>query len=205
MTDVAWELCSRCLSRETNEGRTLGTSELAQLIVYWLEEGLLPDQMRQAIYQGMQEDLSDRGKRVETEADTQAMTCRWVKQLLHRELDAAREMCLSYGEHFPVDLDIDFEMTDAQARSMTAETEQEAARLQENLGTSRSAQAETSLSSADAGSAVEEGQAQTWYDVATEGDLRWDWEEEWWDPDGGAEHWEQHFSVDAQTEEGAMP
>ena len=35
---VAWDLSCRSLSR-TPDARTLGTSELAQLLVYWLEEG----------------------------------------------------------------------------------------------------------------------------------------------------------------------
>ena len=90
---------------------------------------MLPAQMRLAIYEGMQEELLERGKRVETASDEQAMTCRWVKQLVHGELDAARETCLSKCHHLPVDLDVDCEMPEPQQPSMTAESEMEAGRL----------------------------------------------------------------------------
>ena len=106
---MAWDLCCRCLSREAGT-ETLGTSELAQLIVFWLEEGQVPSERRGAIYQGMQEDLFERGKRVETLSDEQAMMCNWVKQLVHRELDSAREECPASGVDVPVDLDVEFSM-----------------------------------------------------------------------------------------------
>ena len=90
---------------------------------------MLPEQMRSAIYKGMQEELLDRGKRVETASDEQKMMSRWVKQLVHEELDATREACLGRFDHLPLDLDVDFEMVEPQQLSITAEAEGEAARL----------------------------------------------------------------------------
>ena len=57
------------------------------------------------------------------------MTSRWVRQLIHRELDLAREAWLGSATDVPVDLDIEFEMQEEQHVSMTAESEQEAAKL----------------------------------------------------------------------------
>ena len=87
---TAWELCCRVLSLPP-ETKTLGSRDLAQLLVYWLDKKYVPEEMATTIYDGMVPDLFDRGKRVETEGDEAAMKCRWVKQLVHRELDVARE------------------------------------------------------------------------------------------------------------------
>ena len=90
--------------------------------------------MSQAIFQGMVQELCERGKCVETLGGEQSMTSRWVKQLLHRELDVAREAWLGGAGEAPVDLDIDFDMAEAQQQSRTAESEQEAAKLLARLG-----------------------------------------------------------------------
>ena len=126
--DTAWELCCRLLSQPA-DAKSLGTRELAQLLVYWLEERQLPTEMGPAIYQGMLEELHERGKRVETLDDEQAMKSRWVKQLIHGELDLAREAWLGSAKDAPVDLELDFEMQEPQQMSMAAESEQEAAKV----------------------------------------------------------------------------
>ena len=82
--DTAWELCCRLLSQPDN-ARSLGTSTLAQLIVYWLgpnqdQKTQLPSEMRLAIYKGMQE---ERGKSVEsmctTPPDQEVVACWWCR------------------------------------------------------------------------------------------------------------------------------
>ena len=75
--DTAWELCCRILS-QPDDAKSLGTRELAQLIVYWLgpdqdQKNQLPSDMRLTIYKGMLEEHTGRGKRVETEPDELAM------------------------------------------------------------------------------------------------------------------------------------
>ena len=103
--DTAWELCCRLLSLQPDQTK-LGTRDIAQLLVYWLAEGQVPSQMRDAVYGGMVADLDSRGKRVETEDDEQLMKCRWVRQLIHGELDAVRETCAATGEDLPVDFEV---------------------------------------------------------------------------------------------------
>ena len=61
--DTAWELCCRILSKQ-DDAKTMGTRELAQLLVYNLEEHQLPLEMGTAIYDGMREDLQKRGKTI---------------------------------------------------------------------------------------------------------------------------------------------
>ena len=87
----------------------MGSREIAQLLVYWFEERQLPAEMGDALYQGMLEDLRERKKTIETHDDEQAMKSRWVKQLVHQELNLAREAWLANAPDMPVDLEIDFE------------------------------------------------------------------------------------------------
>ena len=64
---------------------------MAQLVVYWIEEGQLPGRIGERIYHRMVHDLHERGKKVVTHDDEHAMKSRWVRQALHHELDATRE------------------------------------------------------------------------------------------------------------------
>ena len=59
--ESAWELCKRLITGTTST-QSLNSTDLAQLIVYWLEQGHVPDLMRQLLHKGMVEDLSQRGK-----------------------------------------------------------------------------------------------------------------------------------------------
>ena len=76
----------RDLSRPVDEPY-LRSGDLGQLLVACLEGRQLPEQMRDTIYQGMQDDLVQRGKVIVTEQDSHATTCRWVKLAIHRELE----------------------------------------------------------------------------------------------------------------------
>ena len=101
----------------------------------------MPSGMRAAICQGITEDLKQRGKTVETPSDSEALMCRWVKQLLHQELDSAREACPASGVDIPVDLDVEFSMEEAEQPSMIAKAEQQAATLLQKLRSSEHEQA----------------------------------------------------------------
>jgi hypothetical protein len=103
--DTAWELCCRLLSLEPRQNK-LGTRDLAQLLVYWLEEGHVPAQMAHMVYHGMLADLQARNKSCVTEEDDQLMKCRWVRQAVHAELDCIREECAAQGQDLPVDLEV---------------------------------------------------------------------------------------------------
>lgn len=103
--DTAWELCGRLLSLQPQQDK-FSTRDLAQLLVYWLEERQVPHQMGDAVYEGMLADLSARSKRVETAEDEQLMKCRWIRQAIHLELDSVREEWAAAGEGMPVDFEV---------------------------------------------------------------------------------------------------
>ena len=177
--DTAWELCCRILGHP-EDTKSLGSREIAQLLVYWFEERQLPAEMSDAIYQGMLEDLRERKKTIETHDDEQAMKSRWVRQLLHQELDLAREAWLSNAPDMPVDLDIEFELQEAAQLSMTAETEMEAANLIASVANEgdQNAGVQSSNSAAD----------QTeWGDQY--------WEDEWYDDQSVWDDCEQGTSI----------
>ena len=103
--DTAWELCGRLLSLQPQQDK-VSTRDLAQLLVYWLEERQVPHQMGEEVYEGMLADLKARSKRVETAEDEQLMKCRWIRQAIHLELDSVREEWAAAGEGMPVDFEV---------------------------------------------------------------------------------------------------
>jgi hypothetical protein len=81
--ETAWELCCRVLNRAADT-QALHSNDIAQLLVYLLDGGQLPAEMREAMYTGMVPELHQRGKTVQTESDENLMKTRWVKQLVHQ-------------------------------------------------------------------------------------------------------------------------
>ena len=108
--DTAWDLCCRLLSLQLEQNK-IGTRALAQLLVYWLEEGQVPTQMAHAVYDGMEADLHYRQKiNVSVDDDPLLMKCRWVRQAIHAELDSIREECATRGADLLVDFEVDGEI-----------------------------------------------------------------------------------------------
>ena len=66
--DTAWEMVCRLLT-VTMDTPVLSSRDLAQVLVYLLDGGQPPQQMRSDIYQGAERDLKERGKTVQTEND----------------------------------------------------------------------------------------------------------------------------------------
>ena len=66
--DTAWDMCCRLLMLSTEQNK-LSTADLAQLLVYWLEDRQVPAQMGDVVYEGMVKELESRGKRNETPTD----------------------------------------------------------------------------------------------------------------------------------------
>ena len=130
--ETAWELCARLLSMQSDHCK-LGTREIAQLVVYWLEEGHVPSQMGEALYHGMVADLRERDKRVESAEDEQLMKCRWVRQIIHGELDSVRERLGGRGEELPIDLEVEGELLQGEQLPANAEAELEATALLQDL------------------------------------------------------------------------
>ena len=136
--DTAWELCGRLLSLPDGPHH-MSSRDLAQLLVYWLEEGQLPAQMREDLYEGMLPDLQARMKTIQTHDDEQAMMCRWLKLTIHRELDSAREAWAGSEGAVPVELEVEGGIVDAEHPSISAEAEQEATSVLQALMEQKSA------------------------------------------------------------------
>ena len=66
--DTAWDMCCRLLMLSTEQNK-LSTADLAQLLVYWLDDRQVPAQMGDVVYEGMVKELESRGKRNETATD----------------------------------------------------------------------------------------------------------------------------------------
>ena len=130
--DTAWELCCRLLSLEPRQNK-LGTRDLAQLLVYWFEEGQVPAQMAQRVYDGMEADLHSRNKSCVTVEDDQVMKCRWVRQAIHAEIDSIREECAAGGQDLPVDLEVDGEIAQNLQQPANAEATEQATLLLQGL------------------------------------------------------------------------
>ena len=106
--DSAWEICCRLLlEMDTRHIHSMRSSDLAQLIVFWLEKKLVHSSHRQLIYQGMHEDLKARGRKLMNERDVEEMQIYWLKMRIHQELDVVREDCAARGEELPVELEVE--------------------------------------------------------------------------------------------------
>ena len=138
--DTAWELCCRTLTL-ADDTTFIGSRTLANLIMYLLDgdpEGekmspQLPIQMRDVIYAGMEDDLLARGKENRTEKDEHAMKTRWVKQMIHREFDVARNAWLSEQPEVPVDLPVFGAIDEAEEGSVTKAAEDAAQEILDEL------------------------------------------------------------------------
>ena len=138
--DTAWELCCRTLTLP-DDAASIGTRTLANLVMYLLDgdpEGetmtpQLPIQMRVVIYAGMEDDLIARGKDIRTVSDEHAMKTRWVKQLIHRELDVARQAWLAEQPEAPVDLEVFGAIDEAEHGSVTKAAEEAAQEILDGL------------------------------------------------------------------------
>ena len=85
--------------------------------------------MRERLYQGMLEELQQRGKSVVTAEDEESMKVRWIKQLLHRELDQTRAARSVPDDDAVMDLEIEGALIESEQLSITAEAEREAANV----------------------------------------------------------------------------
>jgi endonuclease/exonuclease/phosphatase family metal-dependent hydrolase len=131
-SESIWELICRLLEQEEVASH-LGTSTLAQVLVYLLEDRQLPLHWADLLYDGMQQDLLARGKSVQTHKDDEAMRSRWLKQLIHQELDAARESWMEGATEITVDLDVEGPVEEAENASMSKAAEAEATKVLASL------------------------------------------------------------------------
>ena len=129
--DRAFEFCYRAMYGEAcplNSSAKLGTQGLAQYLLYLMEKGVLPEELTRPLEEGALEDLAQRGKTIVTKQDSDELWVRWLKQLIHGELDAVREV-----HDQAEDLDVFASVTEAEQRGYSAEAEAEAARILDAL------------------------------------------------------------------------
>ena len=77
--------------------------------------------------------LSQGGKDIRTKSDEHAMKTRWVKQLIHRELDVARQAWLAEQPEAPVDLEVFGAIDEAEHGSVTKAAEEAAQEILDAL------------------------------------------------------------------------
>ena len=168
--ESVWDLCCRH-PPFLEDAESFGSRDLASLIVYWLDS-TLPGEMSASMYVGALPELHQRGKTVQTDDDSMNMKLRWVKQLLHRELDSAREEFHDCSEEVAVDLQVSFDMCEMQQQSITEETERQALWLKESLHPEQGAQESWGRESgSDFGSwTAPGGQEPEWWDARADED-----------------------------------
>jgi len=130
--DTSWDICCRLLSLQPEQNK-LSTRDLAQLLVYWLEEKHVPVEMAHTIYDGMEAELRKRGKINVTIEDEQLMKCRWVRQSIHAEIDAVRVESDATGEGLAVELEVDGEIAQNLQQPANAEAIKEATTILQDL------------------------------------------------------------------------
>ena len=81
------------------------------------------------IQEGAEEELTARGKTIQTDKDKDEMWVRWIKQKIHGELDSLRTAL-----DLPEELEVFSSMQEGEEKSYSAEVQREAQKLQAALG-----------------------------------------------------------------------
>ena len=108
---------------------SMGSLDVANFILWLIEEDRLPRDLVLHIQEGAEEELTTRNKSVQTQKDYEEMWVRWIKQRIHGELDSVQmELDL------PEQLDVFSSFQEGEQKPYSAEVELEAQRLQALLG-----------------------------------------------------------------------
>ena len=108
---------------------TMGSQDIANFILWLIEEDCLPRDLVLHIQEGAQEELTTRNKTLQTEKDHEEMWVRWIKQRIHGELDSVQmELDL------PEQLDVFSSFQEGEQKPYSVEVELEAQKLQASLG-----------------------------------------------------------------------
>ena len=131
-SEVVWEYCCRTLT-QPEDSKELRTSALAALLLWWWESKHLHSKFGEKVFTSeMLADLQSRGKTVETDADSQAMQCRWLRLEIQKELETALKT-LASEEDAPMELDVENSFQENEQQCLREETERVAANLQEHV------------------------------------------------------------------------
>ena len=128
---TAWEFCCRTLLENATETDVLRTQHLSTLLCHWLETceddadigGQNIETVYHRIFAGMREDAERRGKTIQTEQDRDEMRLRWLRLLIHGELDLINNRTTPDDGDCVVDLTIDCALHENEA-SMVQTNEQ---------------------------------------------------------------------------------
>ena len=129
--DSAFEFCFRSMYRQDlpkPESQNMGSQDLANFILWLIEDKQLPDDLVSPIQEGALEDLANRQKTLQTGKDHEEMWVRWIKQRIHGELDSVRS-----AQDLPEELDVFASFQEGEEKPYSAEVELEAQRLQASL------------------------------------------------------------------------
>lgn len=156
----AWQLCCRTLSHPL-ESKSLGSRDLAQLLLYWFTERQVSPELQRRIYDGMLDDLAHRGRTVQTEDDSHSMRSRWIRLAIHGELARVQQSWLDENPDAVVDFDVDGELVNGQGESFEKEAEEAAAAWKQSVSTAGGVddgRNRTPAASAEAGSGLAPGE-----------------------------------------------
>ena len=129
--DSAFEFCYRGMYQQDlpkTDSINMGSQDLANFILWLIEDNQLPDDIVSHIQEGAQEELAARHKTLQTKKDEEEMWVRWVKQRIHGELDSVRTAL-----DLPEELETFSGFQEGEQKPYSAEAEMEARRFQVSL------------------------------------------------------------------------
>ena len=89
--DTAFDFCYRIMylkNLPNTDSPSMGSQDIANFILWLIEEDRLPRELVLHIQEGAEEELTTRNKTLQTEKDHEEMWVRWIKQRIHGELDS---------------------------------------------------------------------------------------------------------------------
>ena len=130
--ETAFDFCYRSMYQKDlpkTDSPSMGSQDLANFILWLIEDNQLPNDLVSPIQEGAQEELAARQKTVQTDKDQEEMWVRWIKQRIHGELDS-----LQTALDLPEELDVFSSFQEGEQKPYSAEVELEARTLQASLG-----------------------------------------------------------------------
>ena len=130
--ETAFDFCYRSMYQKDlpkTDSPSMGSQDLANFILWLIEDNQLPHDLVSLIQEGAQEELAARHKTLQTDKDQEEMWVRWIKQRIHGELDS-----LQTALDLPEELDVFSSFQEGEQKPYSAEVELEARTLQATLG-----------------------------------------------------------------------
>ena len=130
--DTVFDFCYRSMYQKDlpkTDSSSMGSQDLANYILWLIEDNQLPNDLVSAIQEGAQGELAARHKTLQTDKDQEEMWVRWIKQRIHGELDSMRTAL-----DLPQELDVFSSFQEGEQKPYSAEVALEAQKLQASLG-----------------------------------------------------------------------